>query len=137
MESVKKKPVRTINYNTNKRITDQYYDHPGLLNFWIQLQSLVDAFPKIDLVLNIGDFNVIIGIGVAKNKHVIGIIDHGRLNNRGKRLTELCRDKNMAITYHSLPIQRMSKVDMDLVGWKKTVILLITPLSEGGGNISC
>ena len=67
-------------------------------NFYLQLQSLIDAVPKKDLIVVIGDFNAIVGNDSARNEDVMGKFGLGRLNKRGERLIEFCRDSDLAIT---------------------------------------
>ena len=68
-------------------------------NFYLQLQGLVDSVPKKDIIFDIGDFNAIAGNTYIGHEDVTGKFGNGQKNRRGKRLIELCRDRDLVITY--------------------------------------
>ena len=67
-------------------------------NFYLQLQSLVDSVPKKDIIFVIGDFNAIVGNNHTGHEDVMGKFGHGKMNRRGERLIEFCRDSDLVIT---------------------------------------
>ena len=78
--------------------------------FYFQLQSVTDQIPKNDILIVLGDFNAIVGSCHAGREDVMGPHGHGRLNARGERLIDFCRENELYITNTAFKHRHRRKV---------------------------
>ena len=87
-------PVNLINayaptLSASDETKDQFYD---------QLHTVIDAFPKQEHLLLLGDFNARVGSDNESWPVCLGKQGIGKMNNNGQRLLEICTWHNLCIT---------------------------------------
>ena len=67
-------------------------------DFYETIESIIDKTPKRDVIILAGDFNAKTGGGWNDFKDNMGKYGKGLINNSGRRLLEMCKNKNLYIT---------------------------------------
>jgi hypothetical protein len=66
--------------------------------FYFTLQSVIDQIHKKDVLIVMGDFNAIVGMDNTGRSDIMGTFGHGKLNARGERLLDFCRENELFLT---------------------------------------
>ena len=94
---------------------DRYAEEAEVEQFSEDLQDLLELTPKKDVLFNIGDWNV--QVGIHKIPGVTGKFGLGVQNEAGQRLTEFCQETAKVTTQEKT-------LHMDITRWS-------TPKSDG------
>ena len=75
-----------------------YYSDDQVEDFYATLQSKIDAVPKQDIIMIMGDWNVKVGKDHETWGPNIGKFGYGEMNDRGERLLYFCKENSLIVS---------------------------------------
>jgi len=72
------------------------YEDEEVEEIYEQLEGVMDTVNKNDSLIILGDWNTVVGEG--QEGHAVGKYGLGVRNNRGQRLIDFCKEKELLIT---------------------------------------